>query len=146
MDTKFIGYKWPEFEVQVERGQTVAFARGLGETNPVYLEKAAAKEAGYRDVPVLPTFPIALSQAQVEMIYDMLAKLDLDPSKILHANQKFIFHDVVCVGDQLVGEKRIENLYDKKNGALKFIETVIDYKSSDGSVVCEEHCTLVARS
>lgn len=146
LDRKFIGYEWPPFEILVERGQVVQFAHSLGETDPVYLDRQAAVAAGYRDIPALPTFPIALSQSQLSTIYQMLDMLSVNPAGILHGNQEYIFHDIVCVGDTLTGTKRLTDLYDRKNGELNFIETVIEYRNEAGQTVCEDRCTLVSRA
>jgi acyl dehydratase len=102
-----VGHMWPPFEVTVERGAAVAFARGLDETDPVHLDAQAARAAGWRDVLTLPTFPIAMSTERVDLIYDMLERLAVDPARILHANQRFVHHQPICVGDRLVGTKRI---------------------------------------
>lgn len=141
-----IGHIWPPFEVVVERGAAVAFARGLDETDPVYLETAAARAAGFRDILALPTFPIAMCTERVDLIYDMLRRLQIDPAKILHANQRFVHHQPLCVGDRLVGSKRICGIADRKGGALTFVDTVIEYRNAAGEPVCEDHCSLVARN
>lgn len=146
LDPQHIGHQWPAYTVDVERGQVIAFARALGATDPVYFDSAAAKAAGYRDIPALPTFPIALSQTQVQIIYSMLAMLNIDPARILHGTQKFVFHGCLCAGDRLTGVKRISNLYDRKGGALSFIETITLYKGPSGQALCEDHCTLVCRN
>jgi N-terminal half of MaoC dehydratase len=144
--TAHIGHMWPPFEVVVERGAAIAFARGLDETEAVYLDSGAAQAAGFRDIVTLPTFPIAMSTERVDLIYDMFKRLTIDPAKILHANQRFIHHQPICVGDRLTGSKRISGIVDRKGGALTFIDTVIDYCNAAGVAVCEDHCTLVARN
>jgi acyl dehydratase len=146
MRAQHIGHSWPSFDVVIERGAAIAFARGLDETNPIYLDEAAAHAAGLRGIAVLPTFPIAMSTERVDLIYDMLRRLAVDPAKILHASQRFVHHQPMVVGDRLTGTKRIANIADRKNGALTFIDTVIEYHNAVGEPVCEDHCSLVARN
>ena len=141
-----IGHTWPPFEVVIERGAAVAFARGLDEDDRVYLDEAAAQAAGLRGIAVLPTFPIAISTDRVDLIFDMLQRLQVNPAKILHASQRFVHHRAMCVGDRLTGTKRIANIVDRKNGGLTFIDTVVEYRDVEGRPVCEDHCTLVARN
>jgi len=141
-----IGHAWPSFEVLIERGSAVAFARGLDETDPIYLDEAAARAAGLRGIAVLPTYPIVIGTERVDLIYDMLQRLQIDPARILHATQRFVHHRSMCVGDRLVGIKRIAGIADRKNGALTFIDTVVDYRDLQGRPVCEDHCSLVARN
>lgn len=141
-----VGHAWPPFDVVIERGAAIAFAQGLGETDPVYLDQVAARRAGHRGILTLPTFPIAISTVRIELIHDMLRLLDVDAARILHAKQRFVHHRPIVVGDRLVGTKRIAGIADRKNGALTFIDTVIDYEDDRGLPVCEDHCTLVARN
>jgi acyl dehydratase len=141
-----VGHVWPSFEVVVERSMAINFARGLDEKNPVYLDRSAAQAAGYRDVLTLPTFPIAMSTERVDLIFAMLKLLQLDAAKILHGSQKFIHHQPICVGDRLTGTKRLSALTDKKGGALTFVDTVLEYRDTDGALVCEDHCSLVHRN
>ncbi|MFM8345000.1 MAG: MaoC family dehydratase N-terminal domain-containing protein, partial [Betaproteobacteria bacterium] len=103
---RYVGHVWPSFEILVERSMAVNFARGLDETNPIYLNLEAAQAAGYTDILTLPTFPIAISTERVDLIYDMLKRLAIDPARILHATQRFVHHQPICVGDRLVGTKR----------------------------------------
>ena len=146
MRAQHIGYAWPAFDLVIERGSAIAFARGLDETDPSYLDEAAARAAGLRGIAVLPTFPIAMSTERVDLIYDMLQRLAVDPAKILHASQRFVHHQPMFVGDSLTGTKRIANIADRKSGALTFIDTVIEYRNVAGEPVCEDHCSLVVRN
>lgn len=124
----------------------VNFARGLDERNPVYLDREAARAAGYRDVLTLPTFPIAMSTERVDLIFAMLKLLELDAAKILHGSQRFVHHQPICVGDRLKGTKRLSALTDKKGGSLTFVDTVLEYRDEAGALVCEDHCSLVHRN
>ena len=146
MRAQHIGYSWPAFDLVIERGSAIAFARGLDETNPIYLDEAAAPAAGVRGIAVLPTYPIAMSTERVDLIYDMLKRLVVDPAKILHASQRFVHHQPMFVGDSLTGTKSIVNIADRKNGTLTFIDTVIEYRNVADEPVCEDHCSLVVRN
>lgn len=143
---RYVGHVWPSFEILVERSMAVNFARGLDETNPVYLNREAAQAAGYSDVLTLPTFPIAMSTERVDLIFSMLKLLELNPAKILHGSQRFVHHLPICVGDRLTGTKRLAALTDKKGGALTFIDTILEYRNHHGAVVCEDHCSLVHKN
>lgn len=142
----YIGHTWPAFEVVVERGSAIAFAQGLGEKNPIYLDEASAKAAGFRSIPVLPTFPIALSAHRFELVMAMLKLLAIDPARVLHGGQRFVHHQPIFTEDRLTGQMRIENVSSKKNGALTIVETVLEYRNAAGAIACEDHSTLVARN
>jgi len=59
IDKKWIGYTGPEVSFDIERGRLKFFAQAIGESNPIYLDQKAAQAAGYRDLPVPPTFLLA---------------------------------------------------------------------------------------
>ena len=59
LDRSLIGYRSPSCTLEVERGRLRQFAHAIGETRPEYLEAAAARAAGFPDLPVphLPLLP-----------------------------------------------------------------------------------------
>jgi acyl dehydratase len=142
---KHIGFEWPPFTVRVEREQAKTFATALGETNAIYFDEDAARAAGYAGLPVLPTYVTALANARTDLVYDLLERLNADPSKVLHGSQRYVFHAPIYAGDELVGRKQVTNVVEKKGGALLIIETRIDYRGQRAGLVFEDHCTLVVR-
>ena len=64
IDRKFIGYRTEPFTVEVEKGRLRMFAKAIGETDPIYTDEAAAQAAGYRSLPVPPTFLFCLEMEQ----------------------------------------------------------------------------------
>ena len=46
IDHRHIGYASPPFTTPVERGRLKFFAKAIGETDPVYVDEAAAQAAG----------------------------------------------------------------------------------------------------
>lgn len=142
LDSRHIGLELPSFDVEIERGALLAFARALGETNPIYTNEAAAREAGFRSILAMPTFPVVPGTRE-ELTWGMVRTLGVDPAKILHGSQRYVWHAPICAGDRLRGLKRVVNVYQKK--ALGFIDTVIEYRDPQGGLVCEDFCTFVVR-
>lgn len=56
IDRGAIGTELPELSLHVDAGRLRYFAKAIGETDPVYTDLDAAKEAGHPDPPVPPTF------------------------------------------------------------------------------------------
>ena len=65
IDKKHIGKVLPSFSATAEAGQLRFFAKSIGETNPIYLDEQAARDAGHpalaTNLPVLPGLPDAES-------------------------------------------------------------------------------------
>lgn len=145
IDRKFIGWEFPEAVWEVEKGRLCFFAKAIGENNPVYLDKAAARAAGYRALPAPPTFLFgALSDTGA--VTAMLDKLGVDIGRILHGEQQFTYHMPVCAGDVLRVRSRITDIYDKKGGALEFIVLDSSFETQDGAKVAGSHSVIVVRN
>ena len=64
IDRKFIGHAFPVHTTDVEKGRLRFFAKAIGETNPIYTEESAAKDAGYRAIPAPPTYLFCLEMLE----------------------------------------------------------------------------------
>lgn len=145
LDKKHIGLELPPFEVLIEHGALQRFAQALQETDPIYFDEQAARAKGFRSIVALPTFPVVLGTRR-ELTWDLVATLGVRPSQILHGSQRYVLYKPLCAGDRLTGRKRVTNLYEKRGGALGFIDTVIEYRNAaDATLVCEDFCTFVVR-
>ncbi len=120
IDKALIGKTFPAYSVEVEKGRLRFFAKVIGETDPIFVDEDAAKAAGYRSLPLPPTFLFVMEIEQP----DPLAWFDevgMELPKVLHGEQSFTYHRQACAGDVLTFESRIVDVYDKKNGALDFV-------------------------
>ena len=145
IDKKFIGYQLKPSTLYVDRTRLQFFAKAIGETNPIYTDTAAAQSAGYRDLPAPPTFLFAaeLDSGAVEGLLD---QLQIPLAKLLHGEQSFTYHRPACVGDTITVRSRIDDIYDKKNGALEFVVKTSRATNQDGELVAEIRSVLVCRN
>jgi hypothetical protein len=60
IDNKHIGMKLPVYAVTAQLGQLKFFAKAIGETNPIYIDESAARDAGHPGIPLPPTFLFSL--------------------------------------------------------------------------------------
>jgi len=145
LDKSYINHEMPPFEVQLEKGQMEIFAKALGESGSIYSDEATAKDNGYRSLVAMPTYVIRLGTRD-DLIYNMFKMLKIDLSRLLHGEQEFCFEQVACAGDVLIGKKKIVDIFEKKNGALSFLVTMIEYTDQQGQLVCSDKCTFVIRN
>jgi acyl dehydratase len=119
IDKKHIGMKLPVYKATAEAGQLRFFAKAVGETNPVYIEESAARDAGHPGLPLPPTFLFSLEfQIPSNAWRD---ELGIITSRILHGEETFKYHRMAYAGDTLQFETHIADIYDKKGGALSFV-------------------------
>ena len=116
----FIGLEPEPFTVIVEAGRLRLFAKATGQADPVYSDEQAAKAAGYRSLPVPPTFLFGL-ELEGPNSFQLYENMGVDIGQILHGEQRFEYFEDACAGDTLTFRTRVSDIYDKKGGALEFI-------------------------
>ncbi|WP_454739318.1 MaoC family dehydratase N-terminal domain-containing protein [Cupriavidus necator] len=131
-------------QFEVERGRLRFFARTIGLTDPIYSDVDAAQRAGHRDLPVPPTFLSNSLELELPNPLGWLAEVGGDLTKTTHAEQSFIYHALAYGGDSLVLERRIADVYTKKNGALEFVVKQTDVKRGD-QILAEVRCVIALR-
>ena len=144
IDRKWIGYETPASELALDRTRLRFFAKAIGETDPVYTDPAAARAAGYADLPAPPTFLFA-AELDSGAIDTLLGQLDIPLRKLLHGEQSFTYHRAACAGDTISVRSRIEDIYDKKGGALEFVVKTSRATNQQGELVAELRSVLVCR-
>lgn len=71
--------------------------------------------------------------------------LGLDLRHVLHGEQDFTYHSIAHAGETLVLTPRITDTYDKRDGALQFIERTTSVTTQDGRAVAEMRELVVHR-
>ncbi len=145
IDQSKIGYKFEPYTVDVEAGRLRFFAKAIGETNPIYTDDGAAKAAGYTALPAPPTFVYCLEMEKPDP-FDMLKVLDIDIGKVLHGGQSFLYHKPIVAGDALTYSAEVTSIYDKKGGALEFVELLTTVTNQNDDKVAEMQSTIVVRN
>lgn len=120
VDVTRIGYRHPAHTVEVEKGKLRFFARAIGEASPVFLDEDAARAAGFRSLPAPPTYAFSLELDQPRP-FAVLEALGVRLDRVLHGTQRFIYHEPICAGDRITLQPVVEDIYEKKGGAMAFI-------------------------
>jgi acyl dehydratase len=139
-----IGTELPPTTLTVDAGRLRFFAKTIGETNPVYTDTAAAKDAGQPDLPVPPTFLFSIELDDPDP-FDFLANAGVDLRFVLHGEQTFTYHSIAYPGDVLTATPRIADVYSKKGGTLEFIVKETAVTRADGSPVADLKSVIIAR-
>jgi len=145
IDKSHIGKTFPLHSVVVEAGRLRFFAQAIGETSAVYVDEVAAQAAGYRSLPVPPTFLFGLEMERPDPLA-WLPEVGLNLARILHGEQNFVYHQPACAGDVLTFETCISDIYDKKNGALEFVVKKSRVSNQHGEHVADLKTVLVQRN
>lgn len=145
IDRRYIGHVLAPFSVPVEAGRLRFFAKATGQNDPAYSDEAAARDAGHAGLPVPPTFLFCLEMEgpNPAAIRELL---QLDYRRLLHGEQQFTYRAMAYAGDVLRFEQRIEDIYDKKRGALEFVVRRTRVSNQHGAPVAELRCVSVMRN
>lgn len=144
IDKKWIGHQLPVSVLPIERSRLQFFAKATGETDPVYTDVAAARDAGYAGLPAPPTFLFA-AELDSGAAFQLLADLQVPIARLLHGEQSFSYHAPACAGDTLTVTSTVSDIYDKKGGALEFIVKTSRAVNQRDELVAELCSVLVCR-
>jgi hypothetical protein len=110
-----IGQESPPWTYEVTTTSVRAFARGVGYTDPVYYDIEAAKKAGYRNLPVPPTYigtPVFIPGKTDDTFSEPTggATVEHGLTNVLDGGTEVEYFDTICAGDTLTGIRCISNL------------------------------------
>jgi hypothetical protein len=120
------GKVYPPVRFAVSRERVEAFARAVGSPG-----------AG-----VPPTFATAPEIEAMRAVIDD-PELDLDFSRVVHADQSYGWRRPIAIGDELIATSSIESIRSKAGSELLVVATEI--ADADGAPVVSARCTLVVR-
>lgn len=108
----------------------------LGEVNPIHLDPAAARNAGFPDIVAPPSFFVVLEalanealRSRGERTVDEL--IGSDNRYLLHGEEDYFYRGLVYAGDEVVISTTVTDFYNKNNGALEFavLASAVDHVS-----------------
>jgi acyl dehydratase len=137
-----VGKRFPPFEYEVGREKIAEYARAVGEDNPVYFDRATAKEAGFRDVPAPPMFAVVYSSGAVgPAIFD--PDVGINFAMMVHGRQEFVWGEPVCAGDVITTEAIVKDISEKGGMGFYVFESVS--RNQDGHEVVRGTWTNIVR-
>jgi acyl dehydratase len=141
LNRDFIGRVFPPPEpYEVSRVKIKEFADAIGDPNPVYRDREAAKAAGHPDVIAPPTFPIVISLSGGDLLDP---ELGLNFAMVVHGEQRFEYQRPLRAGDVVVTESTIAAIRSIGRNERLDIQTVV--KTVEGEHVCTAHNVLIER-
>jgi acyl dehydratase len=137
----YVGRESAPLVVDVERGHIRRFAEAVGDTNPIYVDEAAARAAGHPRIPAPPTFAIALRAN------DPRGGIELDWRKLLHGEQELIYARPLYAGDRLTIVGRIAGaaVKETKSGIMDVMVLETVATDGDGARVFTARSTVLVR-
>ncbi len=107
----------------VGREKIKEYALAVGETNPVYLDVEAARQAGYADVVAPPMFAVVYSSPAVgPSIFD--PDLEINFPMMVHGAQEFEWGPLVVAGDEITTTASVKDISERAGLGYYVFETI----------------------
>ena len=143
LNADYLGRTFPASEpYEVSRVKIAEFADAIGDDNPLYHDRDAARAAGYPDVIAPPTFPIVITMATSRSAVGDPG-LGLNYAMVVHGEQRFSYTRPLHAGDVVIAQSTISGI--RAAGSLSMLTTDTEIRTVDGEHVCTGYSTLVER-
>ncbi len=146
LDKAYIGRASAPTTITVEPAQLRFFLKAIGEERPIYHDAAAAKAAGYRAIPIPPTYLFCLQVLSATNSYSFYQEAGIDVGRLLHGEQGFAYHQPICVGDVLTFTAEIVDIVEKKNGQMTLMTQNTRVENAAGEHVADVKGITVIRN
>jgi acyl dehydratase len=143
IDPSYAGRSYPPtepYEVGLEKIRE--FADAIGDPNPAYRDREAARSLGHPDVIAPPTFPFVLTFRATRCLIDD-PELGIDYSRVVHGEQQFRHTRPVRSGDTLTVAVTLEAV--RSAGGHDMLTSRSDVATVAGEHVVSVWSTLVVR-
>ena len=136
------GKEYQEVALTVEREDVIRFADAIGEDNPIFRDRGAARAAGHPEQIAPPTF---VTRMQIMTSGQVVAdpELGLNYSMVVHGGQEYDWRRPIVVGDVLSAIPRIADVYSR--GPNEFLVIEADVRDASGATVVVARTTLLSR-
>ena len=142
MNAEAIGKTYPPFEYEVGKEKIREYAHAVGEDNPIYFDRDAAKAAGFRDIPAPPMFAVVYSAGSVgPAVLD--PEVGIEFAMMVHGGQEFDWGEPVCSGDVITTTTSISDI--REAGGMGFYEFESVSTNQDGREVVRAKWTNIVR-
>lgn len=143
VDPTWVGKPFPypmSYVVSVEKIRN--FAEAIGDDNPIYWDRDAARASGHADLVAPPTFGVSIiTRAQDEVLFN--PALGLDYSRVVHGDQRHVIHRPVIAGDELFCTFYVDGVRVVQGN--EFLSLRTEVADPAGEPVCTVYGTLVVR-
>lgn len=134
------------FELPVDAEAIAEFALAVGEDNPIYFDAEAAGHLGLPAVVAPPTFSMRQAYALTRDEREDRLGTGLEPGRVLHGEQEFLYRRLPFAGEVLKGTMRVAEDFTKegkRGGRLRFVTYESRFTDSEGAEVLTALYTLI---
>lgn len=126
--------------LEVEKGDLIRYARATGETDPLFLDEAAARRTRYGGIVAPPTYLIVMRP----LVAGRLKPASPYP-KSLDGGTRWTYLEPIRPGDRITATARLVELYEREGrlGTMLFQVIEIEYSNQLGQRVVSQRDTHI---
>ena len=118
-DKSKLGIEFPLYSLKVEKNKIAEFAAAVAQKEDtdhikaIYRDVDAAKNAGYENIPIPPTFPTSFVFWTGGGLLGTVNAVGADLSKLLHSEEDYEYFAPICAGDVITRKMKVVDMYDR---------------------------------
>ncbi|MGV9803360.1 FAS1-like dehydratase domain-containing protein [Mycobacterium sp. NPDC003449] len=135
-------YRYPDY-FEVGREKVREFATAVKDEHPAHHSEAGAKDCGYDTMVASLTFlAVAGRRVQLELFDKFDVPINLE--RVLHRDQKLIFHRPIVVGDKLWFDSYLDSVIESHGTVI--CEVRAEVSDGDGNAVATSIVTMLGEA
>jgi acyl dehydratase len=135
-------FRYPDY-FEVDREKVREFARAVKDDHPAHYSEDAAKECGYDALIASLTFiAVAGRRVQAEIFEHFDVPVNME--RVLHRDQKLIFHRPILVGDKLWFDSYLDSVIESHGAILTEVRGEVT--DDDGKPVLTSIVTILGEA
>ena len=127
----------------VGREKSREYAKAVQSDDPLHFSEEAAKAAGYPNV-VAPLTFIAVAGRQVQLEIFKQFDVGINLSRVIHRDQKILFHRPIFAGDKLYFETWLDSVLESHGTVI--IEMRSEVTNAEGEPVMTTIVTMIGEA
>ncbi|MFD4972441.1 MaoC family dehydratase N-terminal domain-containing protein [Streptomyces sp. NPDC058424] len=143
---ELVGEVVDQVAFDVESGKIREFARATFVEDPVHTDRAAAREAGFDDVPATPTHVVVAGHQRDQRAF--VERLGLALERVVVGSVRWRYLRPLLAGDSLHGVRRVvrdERREGKRGGSMRMVTLETEYVDAEGAPVVRQLEVLIER-
>jgi acyl dehydratase len=135
-------YRSPDY-FEVGREKIREFAQAVKDENPLSYSEAAAAESGYDSTVASLTF-LAVAGRRVQMDVFTKFEIPINLARVLHRDQKIIYHRPIKAGDKLYFDTYLDSVIESHSTVIAEIRSEVSDR--DGNPIITSIVTMLGES
>ena len=118
-DKSKLGMEFPLYSIKVEKNKIAEFAAAVAQKDDfdqikaIYRDEEAAKNAGYENIPIPPTFPFCFAFWIGGGLPATMAAVGADLNRVLHSGEEYEYFAPICAGDVITRKMKVVDMYER---------------------------------